>query len=387
MRRIVALTLACLSVWLGACDGIGRPVVGDRPFVPGMNMNACFAVPCDSILEALPPRWRATADLGVAGAGCAERSERTLTLADMPTEPGTPIDLRCTDATVRADAPFAIDLRNAALGGARLTLLSEHAGSLALAGTVANLELTVVGPIDVEMSDGALSTSVFVLEGSAPDRLATLTTRRVVVSEVAVRAPHGHVRTYESTLARVEIDAVEVTLEVSAASDGRIEADRMAFLDSRALSLEVGVDRFIVAAGELDRMHIHRCGEVTFAAVDVSHTRIERCASPLLLNEVDLDGSVVHADVRGLAAQIRRTAFHGERVVLVDSRMSVDALCGVEVLDVTSTAVECPTCEPAAPPEICGAPAIVQPYCPGFELSPCEGQPRPEPESLVDIAP
>jgi hypothetical protein len=115
---------------------------------------------------------------------------------------------------------------------------------------------------------------------------------------------------------------------------------------------------------------------MTLAVVDVIRTHVARCTEALVLDDVDLERSLVDADVLG-SGRIRHSGLRGARVELESSRLTLTALCGVESLSVWTTSVECPSCEPAAPPEICGAPAMTQRYCPGYETAPCEGQPRP----------
>ncbi len=385
MRSTLQLALANL-VCLTACDGIGLAVVGERPMTPPMPSNECWEVRCDEILDPPTPRWEAPADLGATRAACLERTSRSFAVEDMPLDPDASFDLRCADVRFDADAPFDLDLRNVPLTGARISIASQFAGHVTLGGNLSQLDLEITGPIDVDIVGGALSESVVSLGGELPDRLATLTTDWVVVTDVVVAAPYGLVRAHESALARVDVRAVELSLEVSSMNDGRLEADHVSLLDATVSRTDLAVGRLVAAAGELDAIDVVRCDEITLAAIDLSSSHVARCTGALFLDDADVDGSWIEADVLG-SVRMRRTGLAGARVQVESSRLTLVALCGVESLDVSATSIECPSCQPAAPAEICGAPANVEPFCPGFESSPCDGMPRPAATPLLTTTP
>jgi hypothetical protein len=218
--------------------------------------------------------------------------------------------------------------------------------------------------------------SHLLLDGAAPDRFASLTVDAVLVTNVVVEAPYGRVLAHQSHLARVALEASELELELSSVSDASLAAERIALLDATLAHVDVAADRIVGAAGDLSEVDVTRCGEITLAVVDVIRSHVARCTEALVLDDADIERSLVDADVIG-SGRIRHSGLRGARVELEGSRLTLTALCGVESLSVWTTSVECPSCEPSAPPEICGAPAMTQPYCPGYETAPCEGQPRP----------
>jgi hypothetical protein len=363
-------------VLVAACDGVGVPVVGERPLEPDPPMNACFAVRCDEVLEPRAPVWRPDGPIGAALASCAERTTIEAEAASFALDPDALGSLRCVDLHLVADAPFTIDLREVPIVGARIDVTSSAPGTLLLGGAVTTIDLAVHGPVEVRVLGGAVGASHVLLDGAAPDRLASLTTDAVLVTDLVVEAPYGLVRAHQSHLARVALEASEVELELSSVADGAIAAERISLLDAVLARVDLAADVIVGAAGDLSDVDVTRCGEMTLAVVDVIRTHVARCTEALVLDDVDLERSLVDADVLG-SGRIRHSGLRGARVELESSRLTLTALCGVESLSVWTTSVECPSCEPAAPPEICGAPAMTQRYCPGYETAPCEGQPRP----------
>lgn len=374
--RLAFVSATGVALALAACEGVGVAVVGDRPLEPEPPENACFAVRCDEILEARAPVWRADGPLGAALASCPERTTIEAEAASFALDPDALGSLRCVDLHLVADAPFTIDLREVPIAGARIDVTSSAPGTLLLGGAVTTIDLAVHGPVDVRVLGGAVGASRVLLEGAAPDRLASLTTDAVLVTDVVVEAPYGRVRAHQSHLARVAIEAAEVELELSSVADASVVADRIALLDAVLAQVDLAADVIVGAAGDLSDVDIARCGEITLAVVDVIRTHVARCSEALVLDDVDVERSLIEADVIG-SGRIRHSGLRGARVELESSRLTLSSLCGVESLSVWTTSVECPSCEPTAPPEICGAPAMTQRYCPGYETSPCEGQPRP----------
>jgi hypothetical protein len=377
-----ARVLCLITLLLAACDGVGVAVVGDRPLEPDPPMNACFAVRCDEVLEARPAVWRPDGPIGAALASCPERTRLEAEVASFALDPDALGSLRCVDLRLVADAPFTIDLREVPIEGARIDVTSSAPGTLLLGGAVTTIDLAVHGPIDVRVLGGAVGESHVLLDGTAPDRLASLTTDAVLLTGVVVEAPYGLVRAHQSHLARVALVAHEVELELSSVADGSITADRVALLDAVLAQVDLAADVIVGAAGDLSDVDITRCGEVTLAVVDVIRTHVARCTEALVLDDADLERSLLDADVVG-SGRIRHSGLRGARVELESSRITLTALCGVESLSVWTTSVECPSCEPEAPAEICGAPAMTQRYCPGYETAPCAGQPRPVGASIL----
>jgi hypothetical protein len=369
---IRALARVLLALGLVGCEGIGLPVVGERPLGPSMPDDACFAVSCEGALAPHAPRWMPTAELGVASSPCPARRSETLSLHARPET----LDLRCTDATLHVEQPFTLDLRGVRLTGARLDVSSTVPGTVLLAGEIDAAELHVHGPIEVRMEGGAIGASRLVLDVDDGGRPPRLELDAVVVTDSVLAAAEASFLAHGSVLSRAHVSAEELTLEVSSCTDGTLRADRLSLLDATVMHSDLDVEVLVAAAGELDGVDVTRCTSVTLAVLDVLHTRIAGCLEPLELVDVDVDGCRLEGDVRG-RARIRRSALEGERVVLEDSRLTLTALCGVASLDVSTTSVECPSCEPTAPAEICGASARVEPYCPGYESAPCQGQPRP----------
>lgn len=377
-----AFGLLALAV-LAACDGIGKPVVGEIPRDPQRRTGSCFETRCDDVLAPREPVWEPNEALGVQAASCTGRSEVRLDAPDFAVAADRYPTLNCVDLFLEADEPFAIDLREVPVVGARIDVRASAPGTLWLGGAVSALELSVHGPVDVHVAGGALGASRIVLDGSSPDRLATLSTDRVLVTDVAVEAPYGLVRAEHTQLARFALSALEVELSFASASNGSIEASRVTLLDASLARVDLGAETLLAAAGELRDIDVFRCGAVDLSVSHVSRTRIARCAEAVMLRDVDLERSLVDADVVG-SARVRQSGLRGERIELERSRVTLTAFCGVESLRVWETSIECPSCQPAPPVEVCGGPRLVQPYCPGFETAPCDGE-RAGPSSLPGL--
>jgi len=295
--RVDALALCVAFATLTACDGVGVAVVGERPLEPDPPMNACFAVRCDEVLEARTPVWRPDGPIGAALASCPERTTIEAEAASFALDPDALGSLRCVDLHLVADAPFTIDLREVPIAGARIDVTSSAPGTLLLGGAVTTIDLSVHGPVDVRVLGGAVGSSRVLLEGAAPDRLASLTTDAVLVTDLLVEAPYGLVRVHQSHLARVALEAAEVELELSSVADGSIAADRIALLDAVLAHVDLAADVIVGAAGDLSEVDVTRCGEITLAVVDVIDTHVARCTEALVLDDVDLERSLVDADV------------------------------------------------------------------------------------------
>lgn len=374
-RRGVLSALLTLFAFAG-CEGVGAPVVGDRPMEPELPMNACFAVRCDEVLPPRPAVWRPDGPIGAALADCPERTSIEVDAATFALDPDAVGSLRCVELRLFADAPFALDLREVPIEGARIEVTSSAPGTLLLGGAVTTIDLAVHGPVEVRMLGGAIGASHVLLDGEAPDRLATLNTDAVLVTDLVVEAPYGLVRAHETHLARVSLEAREVELELSSVVDGSIRGERVSLLDAVLTQVDLAADTIVGAAGDLSDVDVTRCGELTLAVVGMIRTHVARCTEALVLDDVDVERSLIDADILG-SGRIRHSGLRGSRIELESSRLTLSALCGVESLAVWTTSVECPSCEPAAPPEICGAPAMTQPFCPGYETAPCAEQPRP----------
>lgn len=372
---LVALVLATLG-----CE-VGLPVVGDRPLTPPPASDVCFAVRCDEVLEPLAPRWEPGL-VGADAAACAAIRPVAVSLDDPLAASRALSDMRCAEVSLEATAPFTLDLRNLPLAGARIALSSHAAGTVLLGGDVSRVDLSIDGPVEVRMEGGALGTSHVVLTGRSPARLASLTLVDVIVTDVVVDAPYGVIRARQSVLTRARLEPVEAALELSSLTNATLRASRVTLVDAPLRDVDLEVGSLVAAGAELDGVDVVSCDELALAVLRVRDSHVARCTHPLVLDDVDVDASLIEADLLG-SARVRRSGLAGRVVSLDESRLTLVALCGVESLSVFTTSVECPSCEPAAPPEICGAPTTVQPYCPGFERSPCDGAPRPDPSGLV----
>ncbi|MBN8609009.1 MAG: hypothetical protein J0L92_00355 [Deltaproteobacteria bacterium] len=376
MSRGAYVALALAAIALGGCEGIGRPLVGDRPLEERMPDDQCFAVDCDTILDPIAPPFEAPTVLGAELEGCQTRGDVTLLVGDegridVP-------EIACADVLLETDRAFFLDLRARDLVGTRLTVRATELGQIALSGDVHHLSLDVDGPVEVVMDGGALSRSSLALTAAPAQRAGQLHLEDVIATELRLVASIGTVRAHHASLSRVQIVAREAALEISSVTFGSIVAERMSFLDAELLSVHLEVDTLVSAAGHLDRVDISRCGQVSLALTEVRRSFIAACDEPIYLEDVDMEASLVSADVQG-SGRFRRTGFAGASVVLESSRLTLAALCGVVRLDVSTTSVECPSCEPTAPAEICGAPTVEQPFCPGYDVSPCSEGPRPSP--------
>jgi len=370
MIRRIPPALGLLA--LAGCE-VGLPVVGMRSDMPAVPENQCFETRCSEVWSGPVPRWEPGEDVGVASAGCLSR--RTLELSLAGDVVITAQDLRCTDIELVGEATFTLDLRDVPLTGARLHVTSDGPGRILLGGDVSAIELAVVGPVDVEMSQGALGASRIELSGSAPDRLATLSLDRVLATEVVLAAPHGALRAFRSALSQVRIDVIEATLELTSTWQSTLASERVSLLDSELRDTDVEGERVVAAAGRFDGVDVRRCGEVILASADVIRSRIARCAGAVRLQDADVERTLIEADVEG-TGQIRQCGLAGSRVELELSRVVLTALCGVESFTLEGGALECPSCEPV-PLEICGVAPTVEPYCAGFEVAPCQGRMRP----------
>lgn len=379
MTRRAAVALLLLT----GCE-VGLPVVGMRVEAPPAPEDQCFETRCSDVWAGPMPRWEPDETTGVGAERCLSRRAFALSLGgDVVVEAR---DLRCTDLELVGEAAFVLDLRNVPLAGARVRVTSEVPGRIVLPRDLSALELSVDGPVDLEMHEGALGSSRIELGGSAPDRLATLSIDRVLVTEVVIDAPYGALRAYRSVLSHVRVDAAEATLELGGTWQSTLSADRVALLDAELRETDVEGERVVAAAGRFDAVDLRRCGEVTLASTDVIRSRIARCSRGVLLEDADVERTLIEADVAG-TGQLRQCGLAGARVALESSRVALTALCGVESFTLEGGALECPTCEPV-PEEICGVARTIEPFCPGFEAAPCEGRPRPAaPAAGTTIAP
>lgn len=371
---VVAVSLIAFALLTAAgCEGIGLPVVGDRPGGPPVPTDTCTSLPCDAELVTFRSRWQRE-QLGAELANCPDRHSIVL-------EPGTPVDaadLRCGDVFFTSEEPFELDLREAQLSGARIHVSSSALGVVWLPAATDSIDLRVEGPVEVHMRSGALGSARIALEGREPERLPTLWLDRVLVTDVALEAPRGSLRAHASQLAHTHLVLDSLVLELSSLSDATVVAQDVSLLDVHVVGVDFDATRFVHAAGRIEESQVVRCERLAISSSTVSESRIAACIEGIALYDVDSDTSIYEGDLRG-SANIRRGRFLGRRIELTDSRLTVPSFCGVEVLDVAFTSIECPTCEPAAPAEICGVEPRPEPYCPGYASSPCQGQPRPTP--------
>lgn len=379
IRWLVVVTVA---LGLG-CEGIGRAVVGTRPLPERMAADQCFAVDCDAILEPRGEPFEAPEELGAELARCPVR--RDVVLA--PDETGAIVvpELGCAHVLLEAETAFTLDLRARDLVGTQLTLRSIEPARVFLAGDLHHVSILVEGPIDVTMDAGALGLAAIELRSGPAQRPPSLTLDRVIATNLHVLAPSGIVRAHRSMLSRAEIVAEDLTLELSSITFASATADRATLLDAELLSVRLDVEVLVAAAGHMDQVDVARCGQVSLAVADVVRSSFAACTDPIFLDDVDVEASFLSGEVQG-RGRFRRTGFSGASVSLEDSRLTLPALCGLARLDVASTAVECPTCAPVAPAEICGAPTVPQRFCPGYEVSPCPDGPRPSSEPLAPPA-
>lgn len=376
--RARSLGLLCL---LTGCE-VGLPVVGMRPEGPPPAEDQCFETRCAEVWAGPVARWEADESTGIASERCLSRRTVELSLAGEVLVEAR--DLRCTDLELVGLSPFTLDLRNVPLAGARVRVTSDDAGTITLPSDVRAIELSVSGPVDVVMAQGALGSSRIELTGSAPDRLASLSLDRVLVTEVVIDAPHGALRANRSVLTRVVLDAVEASLELSGSWQSSLRVERLSLLDAELRETDVESEDLVAAAGRLEEVDVRRCGAVTLASADVLRSRIARCTRGVVLHDADVERTLVEADLTG-EGQIRQCGLAGSRVALENSRVVLTSLCGVQSFTLEGGALECPSCEPV-PAEICGVAPTVEPHCPGFEAAPCEGRPRP-PGPPASVAP
>ncbi|MFO0680674.1 MAG: hypothetical protein U0234_01425 [Sandaracinus sp.] len=373
---VVALVLAAI----GGCDVLA-PVIREQRDPPPRGGSRCELVERCAQLDEPPPDTLLESEVQAPSRICASPLvERTIAVqGDVEVAGAT---LECTHTTfVVSVAPGehppmpTVRVTGGAIEDAVLTMASEDAvAELDLSGTAidrATIELE--GAVRARLTGGRIAETALRLRVRQPIAAPEVLLDRVNATDLRIDAAGASVRLRDAVAGRILVSARWLSIERGSLRAAILAADHVELLDVVAASTRIDASRFIAAGGTMSECFVARCDAVTLALTHVTGTRFAACTSPLELETASLADVVIEGDVSGHGSLIHGAALGGSSVVLEQGTLQHAALCGA--LTLSADELDCFSCEPTAPAELCAGTIGSVVRCPGLCASHCSVAP------------
>lgn len=373
--RLVALGLVVLAI--GGCDVLA-PVIREEHPPPVRGGSRCDLAERCAQLDAPPPETLLESEVQAPSRICDRPIvERTIEVqGDVEVSAAS---LECTHTTfVVSVAPGehppvpTVRVTGGALRDAVLSMASEDtiAEMVLSEAAIDRTTIEIEGAVRARLTGGRLGETALRLRVRQPIAAPEVLLDRVNATDLRVDAAGAAVRLRDVAVRRLLVDARWLSIERGSLRAAILEGDHVELLDVVAASVRIEASRFITAGGEMSECFVARCDSATLALTHVTGSRFAACAEPLDLETAGLADVVIEGDVAGHGTLIHGAVLGGTSVLLEQGTLQHAALCGVGRL--SADELDCFSCEPSAPSEVCAGTITSIVACPSLCASYCE---------------
>ncbi len=376
MRPLLALAL----VLLAGCDVLA-PVIVEQRNPPGRGGTPCELAETCAQLGDPAPTTVTEAEVQAPSPICSgPLAARTLVLDGERTVMAS--SLECTQTTVvvvlapgeHPPTP-TLHVTGGPMRDAVLAISSDDAiTELVLdAPAIDRATLELEGAIRARIVGARIAETAVHLRTHFPIAPPELLLDGVSAADLRVDASGAIVRARDATLRQAVLDARTVAVERGSLRAVLLRGEHVELLDVVAASVRIDASRFIAAGGTLTASFLSRCDVATLALTHVASSRFAACAEPIDLEAASMADVVLEGDVTGRGTLIHGGVLGGASVTLEEGTLQHVALCDVSALE--TAALECFSCAPDAPGEVCAGMIGNAVRCPGLCQSQCDHGP------------
>lgn len=376
MRACAAVGLF-LVVALGGCDVLA-PVIRESRGQPPPGGSACDLTERCAQLDEPPPDTLLESEVQAPSRICdGPLIERTIVVDGDVTLPAASFE--CTRTTlVVALAPGehppvpTLHVADGALVDAVISMASDDVlAELDLSGlAIDRTTIEIEGAVRAHIAGGRIAETAVRLHARLPIAAPEVLLDDVNATDLRVDGAGASVRLRDVVGRRVFVDARWLGIERGSLRAAILEGDHVELLDVVAAAVRIETSRFITAGGTLSECHLARCDSATLALTHVARSRFAACAEPLDLEAASLADVVIEGDVSGHGTLIHGGVLGGSSVLLEQGTLQHAALCGLREL--VADELDCFSCDPAAPAEVCAGTVSSVVRCPQLCASTCE---------------